>query len=898
MERRKLISLELHAGTLVEYFKAKRIPRGLRPNLRPTLMPNNAQFCAKFEAIGNKYAFDIMLLNIEFLKKEIDSLGLKCDETKNALLTATSTDDLGSINSKIEENLLRFRTGLEDTKRSKWFRDLDDYNNGRIYGWQFRNTMPNKSTPGPGRSRGALRSTRKPHKQAAAHTSFGFTGSTNWFNVDNDLFAFFRRLKLALFFSDKERAVTLASPTHLSLDMFGLYNKSDFVPPVHDPVVDTFCKFVKADVAKLKSNGNRWGRSNLTYAERKEIGILKRNKSITIKPADKGGALVVMDTAQYVGEIRSQLSDTGVYERLQVNPTQGYKLELDDIIDEAFNDGLIDGKLVKYLKVEHPVVPVLYTLPKIHKDLRRPPGRPIVSGRGSLCNKVAIFLDQLLRRFATSAPSYVRDTSDFIKSLEGVQVEESTWLVSFDVTSLYTSIEHARGLSAVGVALAGSDMAPECARFALALLGFILGRNFFLFGDEFYLQRRGTAMGSNVAPTYANIYMAVLEGDHVYNSSFWGHVRGWRRYIDDIFLVWDGDRSELEAFHLYLNNIHPGLGFTMDCSQIKMQFLDTCVYKMDGLLHTDLFIKLTDRNNLLHFSSEHPRRMVESLPWSQLLRVRRVVSSDTLIDERLNEMCQKFLKRGYPKADLDRFKMRVLSKDRDVLLTPRVTVESSKRIPFVTAYNGVSNQISAVIRRHWPLLSRGHAHINEFQQPPLFSFRRNRNLRDELVASDVGSARRDLQTTLSRPSLGNFPCLGCACCNNMLKGAYFYHPHTGKKYEIRKRYTCKSNFVVYVLSCPCGLYYVGETTMEIKARISKHKSTIRTNRIELPVPKHFHEFGHSVNQLRFYTANIRIMYPVDIAQHIYLYCPDASLFVRCGFKMENYIPVTSAIKIN
>ncbi|CAJ0944823.1 unnamed protein product [Ranitomeya imitator] len=176
MERRKLISLELHAGTLVEYFKAKRIPRGLRPNLRPTLMPNNAQFCAKFEAIGNKYAFDIMLLNLEFLKKEIDSLGLKCDETKNALLTATSTDDLGSINSKIEENLLRFRTGLEDTKRSKWFRDLDDYNNGRIYGWQFRNNMPNKSTPGPGRSRGALRSTRKPHKQAAAHTSFGFTG--------------------------------------------------------------------------------------------------------------------------------------------------------------------------------------------------------------------------------------------------------------------------------------------------------------------------------------------------------------------------------------------------------------------------------------------------------------------------------------------------------------------------------------------------------------------------------------------------------------------------------------------------------------------------------------------------------------------------------------------------
>ncbi|CAJ0966379.1 unnamed protein product [Ranitomeya imitator] len=88
-ERKKIVSLELHAGTLVEYFKAKRIPRGLRPNLRPTLMPGNVQFYAKFEAIGNKYAFDIMLLNIEFLRKEIETLKTKQDETKNAILSIT-----------------------------------------------------------------------------------------------------------------------------------------------------------------------------------------------------------------------------------------------------------------------------------------------------------------------------------------------------------------------------------------------------------------------------------------------------------------------------------------------------------------------------------------------------------------------------------------------------------------------------------------------------------------------------------------------------------------------------------------------------------------------------------------------------------------------------------------
>ncbi|CAJ0938545.1 unnamed protein product [Ranitomeya imitator] len=118
-----------------------------------------------------------------------------------------------------------------------------------------------------------------------------------------------------------------------------------------------------------------------------------------------------------------------------------------------------------------------------------------------------------------------------------------------------------------------------------------------------------------------NFGFGVRRSKNVYSSRFWGHVRGWRHYINDIFLVWDGDRDELELFFQYLNDLYPELGFTMDCSQTKMQFLDTCVYKSGGRLHTDLFVKGMDRNNILHYSSEHPRRIVESLPWSQLLRV-------------------------------------------------------------------------------------------------------------------------------------------------------------------------------------------------------------------------------------------------------------------------------------
>ncbi|CAJ0950120.1 unnamed protein product [Ranitomeya imitator] len=217
--------------------------------------------------------------------------------------------------------------------------------------------------------------------------------------------------------------------------------------------------------------------------------------------------------------------------------TERFQLEVKYLIEEALLSGIIDQKLADYLIVEYLIVPILYTLPKIHKDLCNPPRCPIVSGRRSLLNKVAILLDRILPKFAMIAPSYTRDTSDFIRSLEDVRVDESTFLVSFNVVSLYTLIEHERGLFAVHMMLAGSDMAPECTWFTLALFEFILRRNYFLFGDDYYLHHCGTAMGSNVAPTYANIYMAVLEGEHVYKSPFWHIVRNWRRYVDNVSFV-------------------------------------------------------------------------------------------------------------------------------------------------------------------------------------------------------------------------------------------------------------------------------------------------------------------------------------------------------------------------
>ena len=62
-------------------------------------------------------------------------------------------------------------------------------------------------------------------------------------------------------------------------------------------------------------------KQNLTRSERESIRSLMLDKSITIKPADKGGAVVVMNTSDYVIEAERQLSDTKYFRYRPLRPS-------------------------------------------------------------------------------------------------------------------------------------------------------------------------------------------------------------------------------------------------------------------------------------------------------------------------------------------------------------------------------------------------------------------------------------------------------------------------------------------------------------------------------------------------------------------------------------------------
>ncbi|CAJ0928794.1 unnamed protein product [Ranitomeya imitator] len=367
-ERKRLIGYDLHCATLGEYHRQGKIPRGLRCNLRPTLFSENEKYCATFQKILNKCSFDIILLTIEYLQEAIKTTEEKIESIETQLTSTLSSTEFTTL-----KELKVLNMGLSFCPTPKW----------------------------------------------------------DSFQLERDLQQFYRNIRLKVYFEESTnsfRPVSTPAQTEgsiLTIDQLGLRNRSTFIPPKSSHAVETFVNLLDRDV-KRTLHDQRLGflpvRHNLDSLEKQALDSLSENKNIVIKPADKGGAIVVMDRSFYMTEVRRQLSDTSTYKMVQTDPTYSIQQKIRRVLDKHLQLNTIDNKTKVYLTNNHPVTPVIYILPKIHKNLQNPPGRPIVASTDSILNPLSMFLEKLLMPHTKLTKSFILDTGDFLKKIRNIDI--------------------------------------------------------------------------------------------------------------------------------------------------------------------------------------------------------------------------------------------------------------------------------------------------------------------------------------------------------------------------------------------------------------------------------------------------------------------------------------------
>ncbi|XP_077148976.1 uncharacterized protein LOC143809888 [Ranitomeya variabilis] len=261
------------------------------------------------------------------------------------------------------------------------------------------------------------------------------------------------------------------------------------------PAVQIFFNQTCREIQALHMDGNR--NNNLSLSERRALRDLQNNREFLVREADKGGNIVLWTYSLYLQEVGRQLGDSTCYSRLPADPTGFFKGKLDQLIGQAAGRGILNKKEVDFLTTDFPVVPTFYLLPKVHKSLINPPGRPIVSGINGLFEKPCTYVDFFLQPFAMKLTSFLRDSTHLIQLLQDLCLPPGTILITLDVESLYTNINHDVGLKAISFFLDSNTTGDrEHDQFLLDLLFFILDKNYFVFDRSFYRQVKGTAMGA------------------------------------------------------------------------------------------------------------------------------------------------------------------------------------------------------------------------------------------------------------------------------------------------------------------------------------------------------------------------------------------------------------------
>ena len=389
-----------------------------------------------------------------------------------------------------------------------------------------------------------------------------------------ELEAFRRMLRLKWHFRKENKDI--------HRDMFK--PKSKFNPRNKDAAIELYLssleeKLMKVEVPKDKFN-------NLTNSEQKALYDLKNDKSIVIKSADKGSAVVVWDREDYIKEPEKQLGDEEVYEDVSDDAAPLLKA-INGVIAKIRKRGDLKRDTLDYFIMKDPKFARFYLLPKIHKRLHNVPGRPVISNSGYYTETISSFLDHHLQPLDQAVKSYIKETNEFLKKLRSLpKLPDDIILCTMDVVGLYPNIPHEEGLSALRKRLENRKEKYVSTDTIIDLAEVVLKNNIFTFGKKTLKQKRGTAIGTKFATPYSILFIAELEDEIIKESEYKSYL--WWRYIDDIFFLWEHGKDKLKSFTDKINKAHPTIKFTAEWSKTSFNFLDVTVSLIEGVIETDL----------------------------------------------------------------------------------------------------------------------------------------------------------------------------------------------------------------------------------------------------------------------------------------------------------------------
>ena len=245
---------------------------------------------------------------------------------------------------------------------------------------------------------------------------------------------------------------------------------------------------------------------------------------------------------------------------------------------------------------------------------------------------------------------------------------------------MYTNIDTAHNLLTIDQWL--TKMTPHLPssfpkHLILEAIKLVMENNIFLFGNQHYLQKTGTAMGTPCACILATIYFSLHEDFLIQKYS--KHILFYKRFIDDAIYLWrtNGDKtSSLLAFDQFKHDMDQFglLRWTHLPLSNKVHFLDLTI-TIDFANKKFLFKTFQKPQNLYLYlppNSAHPPGMLKSLIFGLIRKYNLQNTHAEDFTSIKNKLFSRLIARGHQHKD-------ILPIFEEAMINPTKTITNTRQ---------------------------------------------------------------------------------------------------------------------------------------------------------------------------------------------------------------------------
>jgi len=364
-----------------------------------------------------------------------------------------------------------------------------------------------------------------------------------------------------------------------------------------------------------------------------------------------------------------------------------------------------------------------YTLYKLHKkpdSNGNYPTRPVCSDCASITHALGKWVDEQLQPIFKSQRTYFKNSYELKLLLSKMKLTGHRYsFFKYDAVAMYVNVNTNACLEELSKYLRSPSTRERFPHYnpdmLLEAIELVMRNNIMSFGDLFFLQLSGVAMGISPAPPIASIFYAIFENIMLPR---WTHsIHFVRRFIDDGFAIWIHhpdpiiDEENWKQFQKEVNSFH-GLSWEFDPRSQSIDYMDMIItIEKDGSITTSLYEKEMNLYQYLPPNSCHPPGVLTGLVMGGVLRILQLCSDRDDADGHIFNFYHRLISRGHQPANLLPLFDRAISNAE--LYIANYSTKSSKSKPTVSGkresiYFHIPYHQQDPRARHWQELWQKH----------------------------------------------------------------------------------------------------------------------------------------------------------------------------------------------